>query len=273
MPNNFANDSNCKALWRLENGALTTDSKGTNTLTNNGVTADTSNFKEGLASGSFVLASSQYQIILDSNLNSGFPLKNGDSNKNISVSAWVRPSSFGAEGINRLIFAKWDSTNNRRSFGGAIITSGSNYYARIFLGYNSGASGEGWNHGTTLSVNNWYHITFTYQDSDKSYAIRIRDVNGIIGTDLTGTATLDSNKLAVGVSPFTLGALMNDVTPNLLFDGPIDELVVFDDILTAAEATQIALGIYGLPIPNFKSGNLNKDILNSYVLSKRILTT
>lgn len=31
MANNFTADPNCKALWRFENGALTVDSKGTNT--------------------------------------------------------------------------------------------------------------------------------------------------------------------------------------------------------------------------------------------------
>jgi hypothetical protein len=31
MANDFSADSNCKALWRFENGALTTDSKGGNT--------------------------------------------------------------------------------------------------------------------------------------------------------------------------------------------------------------------------------------------------
>ena len=53
MANDFTNDANCKALWNFDDGALTTDSKGTNTLTNSGVTADTVDFKEGNASGDF----------------------------------------------------------------------------------------------------------------------------------------------------------------------------------------------------------------------------
>jgi len=76
VANIFTNDSNCKALWRFENGALTTDSKGTNTLTNNNtVVADTVNFKEGAASANLESSSSQYFSITNANLNAGFPLK------------------------------------------------------------------------------------------------------------------------------------------------------------------------------------------------------
>ena len=34
MANNFLNEPSCKAHWRFEPGNLTTDSIGTNTLTN-----------------------------------------------------------------------------------------------------------------------------------------------------------------------------------------------------------------------------------------------
>ena len=48
MANDFSGDPSCKAVWRFENGALTADSKGANTLTAvNGPTADTSLYKEG----------------------------------------------------------------------------------------------------------------------------------------------------------------------------------------------------------------------------------
>ena len=50
----FSADANCVALWRFEDGALTTDSKGTNTLTNvNTVIAKTTDFKEGISCGEF----------------------------------------------------------------------------------------------------------------------------------------------------------------------------------------------------------------------------
>lgn len=50
--NDFSGDESCMALWRFENGALTTDSSGnSNTLTSRyNPVADTSNYMEGAAS-------------------------------------------------------------------------------------------------------------------------------------------------------------------------------------------------------------------------------
>ena len=89
MANDFSSDANCVALWKLDNGASTTDSKGTNTLTNvNVVTNDAVNQQEGDACGDFELDSSQCLTITDANLDAGFPLKNGDATKIISLCAW-----------------------------------------------------------------------------------------------------------------------------------------------------------------------------------------
>jgi len=82
--NNFANDSNCFAVWRFEFGGVTTDSKGSppNTLTNvNAVYSYVNKYKEGVSSGYFDDALSQCLYISDAGLSSGFPLKNGDSTK------------------------------------------------------------------------------------------------------------------------------------------------------------------------------------------------
>ncbi len=85
-----------KALWSLDNGALTTDSIGTNTLTdNNTVGTDTVNYKEGDASADFESSNSEYLSITDANLDSGFPLKSGESGT-FSVTFWYKAESQGA---------------------------------------------------------------------------------------------------------------------------------------------------------------------------------
>ena len=48
--NDFSGDGNAVALWSVDNGALTTDSKGTNTLTdNNTVGTSIGDYQEGNA--------------------------------------------------------------------------------------------------------------------------------------------------------------------------------------------------------------------------------
>ena len=133
-------------------------------------------------------------------------------------------------------------TDNKRSFSLNVDESG---YITIALGYNSGTQYEEVSHGTTLSTGTWYHVTASYQNSDKAWAIRIRNTSGgTVGSDATGTATLDVNKLSVSNTRFTIGAGMASGATTDYFDGLMDEVVVFKDIISSSEATAIAQGSY-----------------------------
>lgn len=249
MPNNFTTDSNAKALYSLESGALGTDSLNATNMTNSGVTANTSIYKEKAASGSFVAASTQYMYLANSSLPSGFPWKSDDTNKSGSISSWVYMNSLPS-GANT-IFGKYNSvTAEERSFVAQVRNFSGLAKATMILGFNSGTQAEVVpEHATALSLSTWYHITWTYNNADKSYGIYVRDINGdTVGVDKTGTATLDANKLSVTTGPMTIGCFYVSGAPlaNYIMDGLIDELVIFNDVITAAEATQIAKGIYGI---------------------------
>jgi len=232
--NDFSGDGNCVALWRFEDGALTADSIGGNTLTNNnGVTADAVNYREGAAAGDFEMNSSQYMSIADADLDAGFPLKNGDANKKISVCCWFRPESHGS---GRYLFTKYNTNTGERSL--LIEVYGTDI--RVYIGYNGGAGAEAL---TILNLNTvatqWYHIGFTFQDSDKSYRIRCWDETGSSVVEVTGNST---NNINVESAAVAIGAVAN---PAGYFDGIIDRMVVFNDILTAGEIDQIYEGTYG----------------------------
>jgi hypothetical protein len=246
--NDFSADSDVVALWKLDDGALTTDSKGTNTLTDIGtVTANTSVKMEGTASGNFVEASSQGLYRTNSNLAADFPLKDQVTPvKTISVCAWVYNDSFATDGNGLAIFSIYERVTNKKSFVIFVSTYGTDNVFELGLGYNGGASVEWIPHAYDLSLSTWYHVTVVYQDSDKSYGIYVRDTNGnTIGSDLTGTATLDVNKINVEDAPLSIGVKHDDAAVwSDHFDGKIDEVVVFKRKITAAEATKIAKGIY-----------------------------
>ena len=239
----FAEDPNCKALWRFDDDALTTDSVGTNTFTNDGVDEELVDYREGDGCGEWVAINTDYMYRTDANWVG--PWKSDDAVKTGSVCAWVKFASrpdvedlFG-------IFTKYNNTAGKRSFAATLEHYSSGImYAKLILGYNNGDSFEAIYHASNLSLDTWYHITWTYQNSDKAYAIRVRDVDGnVVGTDKTGTATLDANKLNVEDVQVEIGSVIGATV--WCFDGLIDELAVFDDIITADEATQIAKGIYG----------------------------
>ncbi|HLC17491.1 MAG TPA: LamG-like jellyroll fold domain-containing protein, partial [Thermodesulfobacteriota bacterium] len=247
MANNFSKDINCRALWRFESGALTLDSRHDNTLTivgSAGITAKTTDYKEGAACVDIEANNSAYFYINDANLDPQFPLRSTDTNKKISVAGWFKLESLPASDTGRTLYSKYDGAANKRSFMFNAYNDAGNTKLRLYLGYNSGLSYETLIHGSNLSIATWYHVTVTYDNSDKSYAIRLKDTNGnTIGTDLTGTATLDANKLSIVDVPFRIGSFASAYTWGM--DGLEDELVITNDILTATEATQIAQGTYG----------------------------
>jgi len=236
LGDNDFGDVNCVALWRLENGALTVDSKGGNTLTNDAVVADAVNYKEGEASGDFEWSSSAFMTIADADLDAGFPLKDGDSTKKISVCAWIMPESLPTEGC---FFAKWDHAGLKRQL--QILQLGSPSDIRVYIGYNGGVSYEEVvTLNTNMVVNQWYHIGFTFQDSDKSWRLRVWDESGESVMEDTGNTI---NNINIEDSFFTLGCVSDGINH---FDGRIDEVVVFNDILTSDEIDQIRVGTYGV---------------------------
>jgi len=244
--NDFATDSNCVALYNFESGSLTTDSKGTNTLTDvNTVGTDTTNYKQGTASAVLVYSDIEYFTRTDTNLSSDFPLKNGTSNNKISVCAWFRAVDLTTAYNDRTIVAKYDAgTANKRSFILEVGKDGTDDKVALTIGYNSGASSEGVYHQTVISTLTWYHVTATFDNSDKSYSIRLRDTSGnTVGSDLTGNFT---NNITINDSPFFVGNFYFEgaAYDTINWSGQLDEVVIFKDIITSAEATSIAKGLY-----------------------------
>jgi hypothetical protein len=236
--NNFAVDPNCVALWRFEEGHLREDSIGTNLLANhNGVTTDPVAY-EGVSSARFVRDKVQYLSIPDANLSPDFPLKSGDTNKKISVCVWVRMET----STQQFLFAK-DGLPGGNSFVLAIQDAAGTRYATIRQGHNNGVVYE---QALLLSLplvaGEWYHLAGTYNDADRSYRIRVYDPVTDMAYERTGTFL---NNISVTNADVRIGGTL----PSSVYyaNGLLDEMVVFNDILTAAEIDQIRQGTYGKP--------------------------
>lgn len=236
MANNFSGDSNCVALYRFENGALTTDSKDSNALTGNSPapTVDTSDFQEGAA-----CVDLEAGVVRDwfwrndADLSSDFPFKNGTSNQTISAAFWAKFESFpGGSGLAVISKSGWyDASFNFRQVGASSMSLG------VYAG--------GWEYytfATALTTARWYHIAFTYQNSDKTYRIRIWDdtAGALLGADKAGTGT---KNVPVTANNLSVGAGISDGTQ--AFDGKLDEVVIFNDVLTVEEIDAIRGGTYG----------------------------
>jgi hypothetical protein len=249
MPNDFTKDPNCVALWNFEHGALQTDSIGGNTWTAGGGSpqSDQANFKQGSAAIYLIGdADNDYYDIPDASLDAGFPCSSGESGI-ISLCFWYRlvaePAGAGARECS--VFVKSGDFKATWLTGLQYNAGGAN--ARFFMkiGYNAGNDTEVIFHGSSIAdaalFGKWYHVGMTFDDTDKSYRIRVWDDSNstILGSDKTGTAT---NNMNIENAPLLLGKNSGGATP--IADQIFDEMVVFKDILTADEIDLIRRGLY-----------------------------
>ena len=263
------NDTNCRAWWRMETGAITTDSSGeSNTLSDYGsVAVDGTYYKEGSYSADFTAGASQYLYRADADLSSDFPLKSGDATKDISIAFWFRPDDMPGASATDYIWAKYDTGNDKRSVAVVLNNSSGVYKFAAFCGHTSGTASEIIWFGTVCVVDVWYHITFTHEGSSGNYRLRIWDDNASdqLGSDVTGTL---ANALTVSDAEVDIGTRADHTN---FTDGYIDDVLVFDDVLTVGEIDQIRAQTYD-PGAGESFVGLLKQTLNNPVLHGDTLT-
>ncbi|HPC95729.1 MAG TPA: pre-peptidase C-terminal domain-containing protein [Sedimentisphaerales bacterium] len=244
--NDFTADPDCVALWRFETGQLTADSIGSNTLqTVETPTANATDHKEGEAAGDTQYG---YFRIDDANLDTGFPLKSGAATTRFSVAFWFKARSGSSQVTGAGMFTKGAETGPYTySFAIGLHEPGGAGTGTIILNVGTSDGSNLWlnNSGLTKIVqrDQWYHLAVTYEQTTstsgtlKSYLYDPSD-------DSVATATIASTKIPVFNGPLALGILRWSTSR---FDGLLDEVVVFKDILTPAEVNQIRQGSYGKP--------------------------
>ena len=241
MANNFSDDDRCKALWRFESGALTTDSKGSNTLTAvNTPTAEIGDYKEGAASTKLVYASDQFYKIADADLDAGFPLSDGDTVKKATFCFFAKPVSYASNTVPQTLIGYGGYVLGSLKFFVALAGVNQNNLI-LYWGYNTGNSFYTYDTGIQLSKDAWWHI-----------AIRIDGVNKVLNvrawkySDSTQKtySTTPGNEMNIEATELRIGGTMQSDTA-YQFDGLLDELVVFNDLLSDDEIDQIRQGTFG----------------------------
>jgi hypothetical protein len=224
------------ALWNMESAALTTDSIGSNTLSNNGVTADTSRKMQGGSSA--YMTTGDWMDITDASLNTGFPFRSADGSgavEEFTICAWVALDSLPGGGYHTII-AKYDWDNTKRSW---MCDIHSDYWGFLF-GYNSGASDLVVNCSSITKpvVGRWYHVAWTFENSTGGWKCRVYDT-------WTDSVEEETGTIAQTVSITDSIVEIGKAGSTNYMDGSIDELVVFNRVLSSADIDKIRQGTYG----------------------------
>jgi hypothetical protein len=234
MANNFNFDQSCVAVYNFEDGFLTTDSSSggvPNTLTAiNSPTADLIYYKQGTSSTKLVKASRQCYHIADVDLSSDFPLKNTGQEAGTWV-GWIRHNTINFWG-NRFLY----KVQSNGSYYG--IESGDSIFSIRWGQYLYSTD-------IPVTINTWYHVAFTFDGSTNSIATRIfRDSDGQVFTHSTSGAGF-GQYYDPALSSFLPGeGFYIGGTPNDNVDGYIDEVVVFNRVLSNDEIDEIRNSTY-----------------------------
>jgi hypothetical protein len=241
--NSFASDPNCVAVWRFEDGELTTDSVGSNTLAaQNTPVADTSDFKEGEAS---LDTTGGYLSIGDSDLSEDFPLRSNDPDKNITVTFWMNASQGNSIMPGSIIFGKGGEPGKYTLAIGFYESAGAGTgRLRASIGVLGGTTHEILtNASKVLQRNQWYHVAVSYKNQTTNGAVRMR-IYDPSDDSVEATSVWSSQPINLSKSNVTIGAYRYSANR---YYGLIDELAVFNDILTDVEIDKIRQGNYGKP--------------------------
>jgi hypothetical protein len=97
-------------------------------------------------------------------------------------------------------------------------------------------------HGSSVRAGQWYHIAVTFDNATHTGTISIWDA---LAGAILGTVAQKTNFLSMGNSndAFMLGSADGRWYANL--PGLLDEVVVFNDVLTADDIAKIHAGTYG----------------------------
>ena len=235
MANDFSTDPRVKALYRFENN-LNDDKSGHHLTDHNTVGFTSADKKEGSYAADFEKDNAEWGSRPDGQLDAGFPLKSGDAVKKIAVCFWIKPDSNISPGY---LVAKYDTTG-RRSF--AIVRDYA--WLKLYLGYNNGDSAETIDTGYQINNGEWYHVGVSVDGVNRTAYIRVFRASNSAVTEYFKTL---ANPLHVEDADFTIGA-RHDGNAAYCHDGLLDEVVVFNELLTSKEIDAIRSGTYSYPM-------------------------
>lgn len=160
----------------------------------------------------------------------------GDANW--TFAAWVKANDVvGA--LHRGIISKWNSTvaENKEFFVAHNTTE--NKFG-FWVSANGAATTTSMVAGPVISTNTWYHVVFWHDATNDEIGLSVND---------SSATTAHAGGVYTGTTAFWIGGIANSSNAGTWFNGDVDEVGLWDRVLTAAEITQLYNSGAGLPYP------------------------
>jgi hypothetical protein len=235
--NRFAGDNRFKAQFNFEPGFVLDDSLESNTLSASGANYFATSIIKmqgamGVSNYNYRGNVSEHLSIADADLPSGFPLKNGDTAKTMSMCGWftpLQPDAGHGAGALKYIFGKGDM--NAQTGCGLSTPVLSSWELRFWW------NGAFFTTGITLSAMVPYHIGFVVDGVNKTAWVRLYDSS-------TGVATTypfsPATTLTPGSGPLIVAGY--DDGHSSPARGIYDEIIVSNALLSEEDIDAIRMG-------------------------------
>ncbi len=152
-----------------------------------------------------------------------------DITGDITISAWIKPTSYGPSNRGRI----FDKNDPNAAVGYGMFIDNQNIAAGLgFGGDNFNMPGTNWvnSNPNVIALNTWQHVAVTYTPT----GLATFYVNGV----QSGSTVIPDAPNASPAIPAAIGRRNFDTGRN--FDGAIDDVRVYNRMLTAAEIKQLS---------------------------------
>lgn len=213
--------NNIQGFWRMEETSGTRYDLSTNKnhLTDNNTVGYAAG-KIGNAAD-FEVSNSEYLSITDAS-QKGLDITGG-----ITLACWIKPESIA---LLSNVMDKYDYGSNNRAYKMWITSDGNKVFGEL------SSNGSNYTYATSannvISAGTWVHICFTLNQTTDKIQVYIN------GSASGATASFTEN-IYNSNAPFTIGCQLNNGTPMHLFDGLIDEAIIWNTCLTADEIAEV----------------------------------
>lgn len=215
------NDAALKAYYRLNSGALTTDSgPNTKTLTNNNTVGEDTGKYGGAADFGTANTNKSLSRVDDLGIQGGA----------CSLAGWFRVNTAIADGGSWMFVAVEDSGTSVQ-YGIQYSRSGSTR-TLTFRRYRQGVSADAVTYNVDLGATNWHHIVLTYDGTN---------LRGYLNNSLVaGPTGYSGNGSGVSADSFSIGNQRGAATGNRLFASiDADDVAVFSKALSVDEIDEL----------------------------------
>ncbi|MEP5612860.1 MAG: LamG-like jellyroll fold domain-containing protein [Cyclobacteriaceae bacterium] len=183
------------------------------------------------------------------------------SDKAFTIEAWINPETFTGDN-RKIILAKNGNSNcgaDERQF--SFVASSDEGLRFTYYGANDVSQFRSFE-GGSISTNTWQHVAVTYDGSvDTGDGIdRVNFyINGILQTTVAdGAAGVFPFNISSGPSHVGIGATLNSLgalcdNPDHVFDGPIDEVRIWDTTLDNATILAHVSAVVDNTHPNYEN--------------------